>query len=217
MARFWVRRSRWVLTAAVLAAAAATAPAQPPSASPIPVVDPDAIGPGPVIRPVQAVHPTQLSTPTQSAALTPGTEARVPEATAGATAGVLPVAASTTTQAINASDAGDLLSKSTEAAGVEVQKRNSIVADPRIRGYRSGQYYTGADGGLFVPARADLDTPISKYDPGSIRDVILVRGPYTALYGPAFAVLDVATVDSPRARDGCGSEWHVRTLGGYQT
>ena len=43
---------------------------------------------------------------------------------------------------------------SAESTGVEVQRRNAIVADPRIRGYRSGQYYTSADGGLFVPARS---------------------------------------------------------------
>jgi outer membrane receptor protein involved in Fe transport len=116
--------------------------------------------------------------------------------------------------ALGAPDTGELLSRSPASVGVDVQKRNAVVNDPRIRGYRSGQYLTYGDGGLFVPARLDLDTAVSKFDPGSIRDIIVVKGPYSALYGPGLSFLDVATLDSPRYDS---FQVHGRTAGGYQT
>ncbi|HET6572573.1 MAG TPA: TonB-dependent receptor [Fimbriiglobus sp.] len=116
--------------------------------------------------------------------------------------------------ALGAPDAGEFLSRSPTAVGVEVQRRNAIVGDPRIRGYRPGQYLTYGDDGLFVPARLDLDTAAAKYDPGSIRDIVVVKGPYSALYGPGLAFLDVATLDSPRY---AGYQVHGRTASGYQT
>ena len=116
--------------------------------------------------------------------------------------------------ALGAPDVGELLTKSPTSVGVEVQRRNAIVGDPRIRGYRAGQYLTYGDGGLFVPARLDLDTAVSKFDPGTVRDIVIVKGPYSALYGPGLSFLDVATLDSPRYK--C-FEVHGRTAGGYQT
>ncbi|HVK19465.1 MAG TPA: TonB-dependent receptor, partial [Fimbriiglobus sp.] len=116
--------------------------------------------------------------------------------------------------ALGAPDVGELLSKSPTSVGVEVQRRNAIVGDPRIRGYRTGQYLTYGDGGLFVPARLDLDTAAAKFDPGTVRDIVVVKGPYSALYGPGLSFLDVATLDSPRYQ---GYEVHGRSAGGYQT
>ncbi len=116
--------------------------------------------------------------------------------------------------ALNASNVGDLLSKSQSSVGVEIQRRNAIVTDARIRGLRSTQYNTIGDGGLFAPARLDLDTAVSKFDPGSIRDIIVVKGPYSALYGPGFSFLDIATIDSPRYDD---FQVHGRTSAGYNT
>jgi len=74
---------------------------------------------------------------------------------------------------------------------------------------------TIGDGGFYFPARQDLDTAVSKFDPSSVRDVIVYRGPYTSLYGPGFAFLDLATLDAPRYQ--CGFESHGRTAGRYQT
>ena len=51
----------------------------------------------------------------------------------------------------------------------------------------------------------------------SVRDVNVVRGPYTALLGPAFAFLDIATVDTPRNTEGDGIKYGGRTGLGYQT
>lgn len=115
----------------------------------------------------------------------------------------------------NASTAADLLSRSTASTGVEVQRRNAVVSDPRIRGLQNRQYTTTADGGLFVPARLDLDTPLSRFDPGSVRQIAAVKGPYSAVSGPGLAHLDLTTLGSPRYEN--GFEWHGRTAGGYQT
>ena len=115
---------------------------------------------------------------------------------------------------LNAPDLGELLSKSPSAAGVEVQRRNAVISDPRIRGYRVGEFFTLGDEAMFFPARQDLDTAIAKFDPGSVRDIVILKGPYSSQYGPAFAFLDIATLDSPRYN--C-FEAHGRTSVGYQT
>jgi outer membrane receptor protein involved in Fe transport len=115
---------------------------------------------------------------------------------------------------LNAPDLGELLSKSVSATGVEVQRRNVISSDPRIRGYRVGQIVTMGDGAFFFPARQDLDTAIAKFDPGSVRDIVIIKGPYTTTRGPGFSFLDIATVDSPRYAN--GFEAHGRSSFGYQ-
>src|SRR5256885_340455 len=43
---------------------------------------------------------------------------------------------------LGAPDAGELLSRSPSSVGVDIQKRNAVVNDPRIRGLRAGQYLT---------------------------------------------------------------------------
>src|SRR5437762_2957799 len=79
----------------------------------------------------------------------------------------VPLAGGQAAPVLNAPDLGELLSKSPAAAGVEVQRRNAISSDPRVRGYRVGQVVTLGDGALFFPAREDLDTAVAKFDPGS--------------------------------------------------
>lgn len=116
---------------------------------------------------------------------------------------------------VNAQDVGEFLTKSGNSGGVEIQQRNAISSDPRVRGYRVGQLVTQGDWAFFFPVRQDLDTAISKFDPASIRDVVIFRGPYTSLLGPGLAFLDVATLDSPRYE--CGFEVHGRTGVRYQT
>jgi len=115
---------------------------------------------------------------------------------------------------VNATSAGDLLSKSQASVGLYTQTRNSIVTDTRVRAFRSTQYNTIGDGGFFAPARLDLDTAVSKFDPGSLRDIIVVKGPYSALYGPGFSFLDIATIDSPRYD---GFQVHGKTSFGYNS
>src|SRR5262249_37545022 len=95
-------------------------------------------------------------------------------------------------------DVGDLLSRSPSATGVEVQHRNPIITDPRVRGYHVGELITTSDGGYWMPARQDLDTIVSKLDSSMVENVVVVKGPYSVRYGPGFAFLDVHTYDTPR-------------------
>jgi outer membrane receptor protein involved in Fe transport len=118
-------------------------------------------------------------------------------------------------QPLAASDVGSLLGRSQESTGVELQRRTPIVSDPRIRGFHVGQVTTLADGGFFFPARQDLDTAVSKIDASNLRDVIVIKGPYSVLYGPGFAFIDIATFDTPRYEN--GFEVHGRTNFGWQS
>ncbi|MFO0938003.1 MAG: TonB-dependent receptor [Gemmataceae bacterium] len=154
----------------------------------------------PVAPPASTVAPTSASSNVNVNSTTP------------------PAAGNAAPASLNAPDLSGLLSKSDAATGVEVQQRNAIVSDPRVRGLRTGQYLSTGDGAPFSPARLDLDTPISKISPSIVQNVNVVRGPYTTLVGPGFAFLNVTTLDSPRSQGNCGGyEWHGTSAFGYQT
>jgi iron complex outermembrane recepter protein len=99
-----------------------------------------------------------------------------------------------------ATDAGSLLGKSPATRGLNVQRRNPVISDPRIRGSRVGSL--AASGSYWVPARIDLDTVLSKIDSRLLSDVIAVKGPYAARYGPGLSHLDVDLLASPRYEGG---------------
>lgn len=105
-------------------------------------------------------------------------------------------------QALNTSDAGDLLNRSQAGTGVEVQRRSPVVTDPRIRGYHVGEIYTTIDGIFAIPTRQDLDTIASKVDSDSIRNATVIKGPYSVRYGPGFAFIDIETLGTDRYKDG---------------
>jgi outer membrane receptor protein involved in Fe transport len=113
-----------------------------------------------------------------------------------------------------AGDVGDFLGKSEASTGVEVQRRSAVIGDARIRAEHTGQVITTVDGAFYFPARLDLDTAVSKIDSSLIRDVIVVKGPYSAQYGPGFSYLDIGLNDTPRYK--C-YETHGRTQGGWQS
>ena len=98
--------------------------------------------------------------------------------------------------------------------GVETQRRSPIANESRIRGYHLGELDTIADGAVWFPARLDLDTFLSKIDSGDISNIIVLKGPYSALYGPAFAFIDIET--RPTDRTDC-FEVHGRTVFNYET
>jgi iron complex outermembrane receptor protein len=119
----------------------------------------------------------------------------------------------------NTTDAGSLLGRSIRNPGVYVQQRSPIVGDPRIRGYRFGQYLARADGAFWYPARLDVDSLISKIDSKIIDDI---NGPYSARYGPGFSFIDTVTRSTPRydynggwdgssgvSYNGNGQQWHA--------
>jgi len=97
-------------------------------------------------------------------------------------------------------DTGSLLRKSAATPGVASQSRSPIVTDPRVRGSQVGQLI--ASGSYWFPARQDVDTILSKIDSRIISDVIVVKGPYAARYGPGFDFVDVELLPSPRFAGG---------------
>ncbi len=110
-------------------------------------------------------------------------------------------------------DTGSLLGKSPASLGLGIQRRTPIVTDPRMRGSTTGQQL--ASGSYWFPARQDLDTLLSKIDSRIVDDVILIKGPYSSLYGPGFNFYDVQLLRAPRYE--CGPEWHGATSFDYQT
>ena len=93
---------------------------------------------------------------------------------------------------------GGQIQKSTAAPSVGFQRRSPIAQDPRIRGYRWGQIYAQADGQYWLPARLDLDSMISRFDPSLIEEVTIINGPYGLRFGPAFSFINIRTADTPR-------------------
>jgi iron complex outermembrane receptor protein len=189
---------------------------QPPPRTPLPdTVTPPAAAPAPTTAGSAAAaglpSSTQAETGTRASAPPAAT---APPAAAGSTTSALSGAAGQAGQAFAAPSVADVIAKAPTTTGVEVQRRNAVVADARIRGLRAGQYAATGNWGTFLPARLDLDTAVSKFDPSSLREVTVIKGPYSVLYGPAFSVLDVNTLDSPRYE--C-YETHGRTGLSYQS
>lgn len=109
-------------------------------------------------------------------------------------------------------DAGSLLGKSTQTRGVTPQNRSPIITDTRVRGQGFGGLQ--ASGSYWVPARPDLDTMLSKLDSRIVGDVSIIKGPYSALYGPGTSFLDVNLLSSPRFAE---QEIHSTTSLEYKT
>ena len=110
-------------------------------------------------------------------------------------------------------DTGSLLGKSAQTRGVTSQQRTPIITDTRVRGSGTGSLL--ASGSYWVPARQDLDTMLSKIDSRIVQDVLVVKGPYSALYGPGTNFIDVGLLQSPRFDD--GYETHGSTSLEYKT
>ena len=48
----------------------------------------------------------------------------------------------------------------------------------------------------------DLDTMLSKIDARLIENVVIIKGPYSVLYGPGFDFVDLQLLRSPRYETG---------------
>jgi outer membrane receptor protein involved in Fe transport len=105
-------------------------------------------------------------------------------------------------------DPAQLLQESSVVQTVNTQRRNPISFDPHVRGFRFGQIYAQGDGQYWTPVRQDLDSMLSKIDPGLIEDTLVVPGPYGVRYGPGFGFIDVQTARTPRSSG--GYEGHLR-------
>lgn len=107
-------------------------------------------------------------------------------------------------------DVGSVLIESPSATGVSLFRRSQGTR-PYIRGYSQNQIVTQLNGGYWTAARPDLDTIVSKIDSGIVQDVIIIQGPYSALYGPGLSFIDVVTAPTYRScEEGCViSEWRT--------
>ncbi len=110
-------------------------------------------------------------------------------------------------------DLGELLKKTNTAPSVSTQTRTPVVHDPRVRGSRINSL--AASGSYWVPARADLDTVLSKFDSRQVESTTIVPGPYTALHGPGFQFVDIQLNRTPRYRE--GTQWHGATDFDYRS
>lgn len=110
-------------------------------------------------------------------------------------------------------DGGNLLGKSPFAPSVRVQQRTPIITDPRVRSDRYARLL--ASGSYWAPARQDLDTLLSKVDSRIIRDIIVIKGPYSVQYGPGFDFVDFEFYETPRYE--CGYEAHGLSSIEYKT
>lgn len=127
-------------------------------------------------------------------------------------------------QLLGDADLGAILNDSSSVQTVQAQQRSPIAFDPRVRGYHIGQIYTQADGEYWLPVRNDLDSMLSRIDPGLIQNIVVVPGPYGLRYGPGFSFIDVVTMDTPRYdcfeahnRIGVTSRFNGGQLFGYET
>ena len=109
-------------------------------------------------------------------------------------------------------DVGSLISKSLAALGVASQNRNAVTVDARPRSSRVGA--TDASSSYWVPARIDLDTMFSKIDSRIVQQTTIIKGPYSALYGPNFNFFDVELLSAPRYD---GYETHGSTSADYKS
>jgi outer membrane receptor protein involved in Fe transport len=162
----------------------------------------------------QTTQPQVGANPLGSAGLTiSAAELSATQAPAVSTPGASTVSGAQAT-GLGSTDLGSLLGQSTSAIGVETAKRQPIANETRIRGYHLGQTLTWADGVFWFPARYDLDTMLSKIDSGNVKNAVVLKGPYSVLYGPGFSFIDVETNGSPRYQD--GFEQHGRLTTEYK-
>ena len=108
---------------------------------------------------------------------------------------------------LNTTDAGDLLSRSNAILGVGSEHRTPIMTYNVARGRNVGQQ--SGSGSYWFPARQDLDTLMSKIDSRIVDNILVIKGPYSALYGPGFAFYDMDLLRAPRYD--CGFESHGST------
>jgi outer membrane receptor protein involved in Fe transport len=121
-------------------------------------------------------------------------------------------------QAIAPTDIGGLLQSANSVQSVNTTRRSPVALAPTVRGFKFGEIYAQATGAYWFPVREDLDSMLSKIDPGMIKEVVVIPGPYGLRYGPGFSFIDIVTQDTPRYQDGSGSDYrangNIRTNGG---
>jgi len=100
-----------------------------------------------------------------------------------------------------------------EFPSVTNRRLSGINVDSRVRGYNSAQINASANGMTQRKTLQDLDSLFSQIDPGVVRDMTVIDGPYSSLYGPGFAFLMGELDAPPRYKD--GSEAHFSSFLNY--
>jgi outer membrane receptor protein involved in Fe transport len=100
----------------------------------------------------------------------------------------------------DARDTGSLLFESPQTTAVSLFRRPAAT-NLQIRGFGSPMLQTQLNGQMWYQTRPDQDTIVSKIDSGIVSNVVVIPGPYSALYGPGAAFIDIMT--APTMRSGC--------------
>jgi outer membrane receptor protein involved in Fe transport len=154
--------------------------AQPPPAEPPPPPEPPMIEP--MIEPMVPTPPEPITPrrPTIELAGAPTAATMQQGTTIASTVGQEDIATSapqTTAELVE------------RAPSVNVRRTSALNLDPRIRGLRHGQVNGSASGLTLYKARVDIDALFASIDAGIVKDLTIIDGPYTSLYGPGFAFL----------------------------
>ena len=97
--------------------------------------------------------------------------------------------------------------------GFAAETRSATSSAPILQGRRLGQ--VPARGSYWFPARQDIDTALGKIDARIVEQFTIIKGPYSALYGPGLSFYDVELLSSPRYQN--GFQTHGSTSAEYQT
>jgi iron complex outermembrane recepter protein len=172
----------------------------PWSLRPAPAQDPPAPNP-PASTEKNTLDPAQVKKLEDLLNLADKDVGRLAEVSVSATGAESTSSGPTNTLNVNQADttgvtsAGDLLKQIPNVYG---RRLSGINVDPRVRGFNSSQLNANANGMTQYKALQDIDSLLSQIDPGVIQDVEVIEGPYTSLYGPGFAFINVDLVGSKR-------------------
>ena len=186
-----------------------TAPSQPFDAGPSQPFDPGASGsqqfdPGLSSSSLAGADYSSTRASFLRQAVNPNSET----STAAREAAVSTIISAPVASVIASPEIGSILRDYSATTSVNVQRRSPVAFDPHVRGFRWGQIWSQASGQLWAPVRVDLDSMMSKLDPGLFQDIAVIPGPYGLRYGPGFAFIDLQLLETPRYR--CGHESHFR-------
>ena len=173
------------------------------------------------LQPLQPVQPQNI-TPTEptlpGGALSPLAGTSIAELAAAVGGSPVQGVGQAQAQSIAPTDLGALLQSANSVQSVNTTRRSPVALAPNIRGYEFNEIYSQANGAYWFPVREDLDSMLSKVDPGMVQSVVVIPGPYGVQYGPGLSFIDIELSDTPRYDDGPGSDYRangdIRTNGG---
>lgn len=176
-----------------------------------------AMQPAPVTQPEEPVQATETATPSTAGAFGGFADlsSLSPERAAAAETSSADVVSGAEAEVRNTADTSDLLVRSLSSTGLYVHSRNPISNDLRVRGFRFSQIRNHVHGAFWTPIRPDFDSPLSKIDSSLIKDVVVVKGPYSVRQGPGFSFIDIELQGTDRNEGGWG--WGGRSAAIFDT